>query len=879
MEKIYWLTGQSGAGKTTIARILQKEIDCVVLDGDEMRECISLNAGFSREERRNHNIRVARLAKVLSRQKIVLVSVIAPMKEVRKEIEKICDPVWVYIKRALPEREGHFYEEPEGYFVVDHDKLSIEESVRKIRAIIKQPQQAWRGGTGEKKHKEIICTLGPASMDKYTITRLEGLGVNLFRINLSHTKLEDLAGAIRFVQNLTEIPICLDTEGAQIRTGNLKEKSIFLQSNAVVRVPIEPLDGCAEKFNLYPYDSIKYLVPGDIISIDFNSVLAQVIEKSPKYVILRILTSGKISSNKAVSVIREFALPPLTEKDRKALLIGLKMGIKYVALSFANQPEDVNEIRRIVSKDTKIISKIESIKGVMNFREIAKKSYALLLDRGDLSRQVPIEQIPQVQKHIMQELRGSGTKIFIATNLLESMITSLTPTRAEVNDVFNTLNDGADGLVLAAETAIGSYPINCTAMISRIIREFHNSAAPFSIGNVKKSVRLLLSEPHGGVLVNSTNYNLKDKEIKKYKKLEVDKTILMDVEQMAVGTFSPLTGFLDKKNLETVINDYRLADGTIWPLPIMLQTTREQALRLKGQDRIALVLSGTPDVYAVLDLEDIYTYDLDKIAKKTYGTISIEHPGVRLLKSRGKYFLGGKIELIKRLPAKHKYFEITPGEARLIFEYKGWSRVVGFHTRNVMHRAHEYIQTCALENYHCDGIFVHPVVGPKKDGDYDAGIILKSYEMMILAGYLKSKIFLGAFQNYSRYCGPREAVFTALCRKNFGCSHFIVGRDHTGLGDYYKPGSVVKLFERLGDIGITPIFFDDVHYCKKCGTYLSRCNHGRTSIMSISGSEGRAMLKSGMNPPEWFIRKEISKFILDEIKNNNKVFVNGELGG
>jgi ATP sulfurylase len=168
---------------------------------------------------------------------------------------------------------------------------------------------------------------------------------------------------------------------------------------------------------------------------------------------------------------------------------------------------------------------------------------------------------------------------------------------------------------------------------------------------------------------------------------------------------------------------------------------------------------------------------------------------------------------------------------------------------------------------------VHPLVGPKKDGDYLGEVILKSYEMMILNGYLEGKIFLSAFQSYPRYCGPREAIFTAICRKNFGCSHFIVGRDHSGVGGYYEADSAMKLFNSLGDIGIKPIFFDNINYCKKCKSYISECIHGEEDLMAISGNEGRRMLKKGINPPEWFIRKEISNFILERIKNNMEVFV------
>lgn len=323
--------------------------------------------------------------------------------------------------------------------------------------------------------REIICTLGPSSMKEGVIERLDQLGVSLFRINLSHTKLKDAAGVIRLVQGRTSVPLCLDTEGAQVRTGDLQNGNVFLSENSTVRIPSRAVIGDAHRFNLYPVDIAEKLEIGDLISIDFNSILAQVIGKESDSTVVRMLSGGLMGQNRAVSVERDILMPALTKKDRQALAMGLKMGIRYVALSFANQASDVDEIRSLLSKDVFVISKIESTKGVMNLEEIAAKSDALLLDRGDLSRQVPIEQIPQVQKDVINRANKSGVKIYVATNLLESMVTSPFPTRAEVNDIFNTLNDGASGLVLAAETAIGSYPVDCAIMVSKIIKQFTDS--------------------------------------------------------------------------------------------------------------------------------------------------------------------------------------------------------------------------------------------------------------------------------------------------------------------------------------------------------------------------------------------------------------------
>jgi pyruvate kinase len=720
---------------------------------------------------------------------------------------------------------------------------------------------------------EIICTLGPSSMNDRVIARLEEFGVSFLRINLSHTKLENLADAIRYIQERTSIPICLDTEGAQIRTGQLQPRGVFLPENSIVRVRRSLVCGDSNNLNFYPTDVIDKLEIGDFISIDFNSVLTQIIERDRDGLIMRILVGGLAGSNRAVTVERDILMPPLTGKDREALAIGIRMGIRHVALSFAGSGPDVDEIRAVLGKGISVISKIESIKGVINLEEIAAKSDALLLDRGDLSRQVPIERIPRLQKDIIKRAKKCGTKIYVATNLLESMTKVPTPTRAEVNDIFNTLNDGADGLVLAAETAIGSYPINCVTMVSKVVKQFSSFSGGYSPEELKRRDSLLLVEPHGGVLINRFNCDFDTDKIKRYKTLEVDKTVLLDAEQIALGTFSPLEGFMGRKALESVLENYRLPSGIIWPLPITLQIKREKAPGLTPGDNIALKLENTPQVYAILELGEIYTYDLGKISARIFGTDSLKHPGVQLLKNRGNLFLGGKITLVRRLASAYKHFEMTPRQTRAIFENKNWSKVVGFHTRNVIHRAHEHIQMLALQRHNCDGIFIHPVVGPKKKDDYNADIILKSYELMLGKFYPRGRVILGAFQNYSRYSGPREAVFTAICRKNFGCSHFIIGRDHTGVADFYGPKDAHRLFDSLGNIGITPVFFEEVHYCKKCKSYVEDCKHGRSDIVNINGTEARKMLKAKKLPPDWFIRKDIADLVLDEIEKGKEIFI------
>jgi len=316
---------------------------------------------------------------------------------------------------------------------------------------------------------KLLCTLGPASLSPRSIKRLETVGASLFRLNLSHIDLNEIKGLINLVQSSTSVPLCLDTEGAQIRTGSFVDGTVNVRGNTHIRAEKKLVPGDAKTFNFYPNNIIDALIPGDFISIDFNAVLVQVTEKSEDGVEMRVINGGPIGSNKAVTVNREIPMPPLTEKDRGAIDIGLQMAISHFALSFSNHGDDVQVLRDLVGPDAFIISKIESLGGLTHLDDIANKSNALLIDRGDLSRQIPVERIPSCQKRIIAQAKKLNRPVYVATNLLESMVTSPGPTRAEVNDIYNTLCDGADGLVLAAETAIGKYPIRCASTVIKMM--------------------------------------------------------------------------------------------------------------------------------------------------------------------------------------------------------------------------------------------------------------------------------------------------------------------------------------------------------------------------------------------------------------------------
>ena len=716
--------------------------------------------------------------------------------------------------------------------------------------------------------KEILCTLGPASLDPRVISRLEQSGATLFRINLSHTKVRDLPRLISEIREATDVPICLDTEGAQIRTGDLVDGAITMRDNTIVRAHARRVPGDDKNVSLYPPGVTSELVVGDFISIDFNSVLVQVVDTADDHVAMRVLHGGRVGQNKAVTVQRDIPIPPLSEKDVASLEIGRELGLRHFALSFANQGSDVDEIRRHVGEDAFVISKIESLSGLEHLEEIAARSNALLIDRGDLSRQVPVELLPRTQKCVIHRAKRVGCSVYVATNLLESMVSAPTPTRAEVNDIYNTLADGADGLVLAAETAIGEYPIQCASMVSKMIRGAERGEGEAGDYYPVDAVSLLV-EPHGGRLVRREASARDLVDVDRLPRLAVSERDLMDCEQLANGTYSPLSGFMDRRTLESVLGANRLPGGEVWTMPILLQLDPARELPFGAGDRIALT-DDTGEIHALLDVSEIYEFDLEKLALGIYGTTSTQHPGVARVLGGGGRFLAGDVTLVQPLDSPHRHYLLTPAQSRFVFTQLGWSQVVGFHGRNPAHRGHEFIQSRALERTGADGLYINPVIGPKKKGDFLPGPILLSYQTLLEFGcYPKGKAVLGSFFTYSRYAGPREAVFTALCRKNMGCSHFIVGRDHSGVGSFYAPDANRKLFDSVGDLGVEPVFFEAVGYNPESGRLEE--DRGQPLEM-ISGTEVRDTLRAEKRLPDWFMRELVQDVLIAEIRDGKPVF-------
>jgi len=383
-------------------------------------------------------------------------------------------------------------------------------------------------------------------------------------------------------------------------------------------------------------------------------------------------------------------------------------------------------------------------------------------------------------------------------------------------------------------------------------------------------------KPHGGKLINrlvlEKNREKLTKHAQELFKIELVEELVMDVDKIAIGAYSPIEGFFTQKDFQGVVENMRLADGVPWTLPIILDVSEEIADKIKiGQD-VALLESQKDVPFAILHVEDKYEFDKQNTIKKIFGTDNIEHPGVQKMLKLKPVLLGGKIDVIERPKFEFSNLEMTPQETRDFFIKQGCKTVVGFHTRNVIHRAHEYLQRCALEI--TDGLLIHPVVGKKKSGDFTAGAIVASYQAMEKYYYPKNRVLFSVVSTYSRYAGPREAVFTALLRKNYGCSHFIVGRDHTGVGNYYDIYASHKIFDEFGDdLGLTIFRFHEPLWCKKCGhiTTEKTCIHS-DQYEKISGTLIRNLLSRGEKIPIKMMRPEVVKALLDFAKNN-RLFV------
>jgi sulfate adenylyltransferase len=366
---------------------------------------------------------------------------------------------------------------------------------------------------------------------------------------------------------------------------------------------------------------------------------------------------------------------------------------------------------------------------------------------------------------------------------------------------------------------------------------------------------------HGGELINRTGERPDD--IDSLETLTLTSRELSDLDMLACGGLSPLEGFMGPDDYESVLESMRLANGLPWALPVCLSVDEPPT-----GDRVAL--SGLGDkTYAVLDVEEVFEYDKQREAQQSFRTTDDAHPGVAGLYTQKALYLAGRVTVFERAEPPFPELAMDPAETRAAMAERGWKRVVGFQTRNPIHRAHEYLTKVALETV--DGLLIHPLVGDTKSDDVPAATRVECYRVLLDGYYPADRVLLSAFPAAMRYAGPREAIWHAICRKNYGCSHFIVGRDHAGVGDYYGTYDAQLIFDEFEphELDIEPMFFEHSFWCRACGSMASAktCPHSAEEHVFLSGTKVRELLRAGELPPQEFSRPEVAEVLIDAYRD------------
>lgn len=373
-----------------------------------------------------------------------------------------------------------------------------------------------------------------------------------------------------------------------------------------------------------------------------------------------------------------------------------------------------------------------------------------------------------------------------------------------------------------------------------------------------------MSAPHGGRLIDrlvpSKDRPRVTNEAAELVFVQVSGETRKDLENIAYGIFSPLEGPLLRNDYASVLDRGRLSNDLPWTLPIIIDISEKTSSRIREGDDVAVSQGGK--AFAVLHVEEKYRLDVKEHALKVFQTLDAAHPGVSKTLGMGPVLLSGVIDLFAEAPGSFPRYRLKPKETRFLFKERGWRTVAGFQTRNTPHLGHEYVQKTALA--FVDGLFINPVIGRKKSGDFKDEVIIDAYEELMRHYFLKDAAVLVTLEMEMRYAGPREAVFHAIIRKNFGCTHFVVGRDHAGVGDYYGPYEAQERFNDYPDLGITPLFFRSFFFCKKCGGVENDkvCPHGQEYHISFSGTRMRKLFMQGKRPSTDMMRPEVVDAVL-----------------